>query len=686
MRSASTQDRTDIITRKLKSSNCKAHAVLEWDNNGTWEYLEDLDGRRGITWKKSAKSYKYANFALTPLASTIGFSVLNLNGKFSPGSGTDYSDVLDLDTKVRLRGGYLLDDSTTETSESVALNSVYRSYNFYTKYNSSGYVELDADNSGGKTDIYFKDLFTPYYDSETYDDSTYSPDAYFVQTYDSFKKGYVDFSQFTIACNNTEGDVYYRTFNDRDREETINQNSTDWTSAGATVNGTKTVAVSGDKKRFLQVAVVYDGVAWADDLRITDVTVYYEPYVEWLYYDVFYLDTPSYSEPKEPNIPMLSCKGRDIFKRAIETDMNLSDLSGSVAITQLIKDICDAIGIQYTATSIVDLSAFSNRTLATGLEDVKKAADIFDLIMQIINQTGSVKYQMYMEYDSSIDDNVLFVQPKPSTYEAAFVFNYEHFESIGDKRRNYDKLLKRITVVSDNQVFDAEQQLASFTYNTAGTKTLSWANNAEAKRFLVVVNSGDGVVSLVSVEPKSMQFIITGTSIDVSILIYGNEWNTDPTFEGEWIDYDNMVNNNGITTRFTNPLVLTDNECRDIAKGYIEDFGTPIEEANTLKYPYLNLLLEQNDMSLLWARYAFIDDLYFITGMTYNWNISANPGDSTLYNLDDSGLNFSDISDFIYDDIMDYDKGYVYDMVHGVDATEAEAIAAYVPRHNIAIT
>lgn len=688
MRSASTQDITDLLKRKLKSSNCKAECVLQYDNSGTWTDVDDLDVDRGIDWKKSSKRTKYANFGLTPLASSYGFQINNINGKFSPGSGETEEGIFDLDTRMRLKAGYRLPGISATSTLNVNINDS-EAFLFYMKYNASVYIELDKTHAAATTDIYFQDLFGTTYDSETYDDSTYTPAGYFLTTHDFEGDDYVSLKTVEVTCNNTKGTIYWRNFNDRAATEATQRDSTDWNNGGATVNGMKEVTISGDQ-RYIQVAVVFDSVSWADDIRLNSIAVDYESEMEFVYYDVFYLDTPQFTDPGLASMPKVVCKGRDVFKRAIEKSINLQDLTGGVTLTQLIKDICDTINIPYTNASIADLSAFGNRTLATGLADdqnqqPKKVVDIFELIMQIINQ-GSTKYQMYVEYDSTEDDNILFVQPKPSTYEATFVFAYQHYKSIGGKRRNYDKLLQRMTVLTESQVPNEDEQLDQQTYTTIGAKTLSWAGNAEYKRYTIESLSGDtSVVTLTETNPTNMKFNIAATgAVNVKITIDGDKFRTtDPTFEGEAIDHNNMVNDKGITTRLINPLALSDNECRDMAEGFVGDFGTPTLEANNLRYPYLNLLPEINDMDLIWSRWTYTDDLYFITSVKYHWDKKARPSDSTSFNLDDSGLNFSDIGAFIHDDIMDYDIGYVTDMTHGVAATQAEAEAAYNVINNI---
>ncbi len=123
--------------------------------------------------------------------------------------------------------------------------------------------------------------------------------------------------------------------------------------------------------------------------------------------------------------------------------------------------------------------------------------------------------------------------------------------------------------------------------------------------------------------------------------------------------------------------------CKLITEEHINEFGTPILEANNLLYPYMNLLTEQNDMALLWPRNVFLDDLVFITGINHRWNIKT---DATTYNLSDSGLNFSDVSTFTYDGIMKYDKGYLYDMgISTPQSTDAEIDAASVIVNNVDI-
>lgn len=664
VRSASTSELTEAIRAKLISSECKADLRLEYYEGGAWKSLmNDLDGATGVDWKKSAKLYQYANFALTPEVSSIGFTLLNPSGKYSEGSGTIYENVIDLDTKIRLLAGYRM-DSGIESSETLPLNSALYSFNFYTKY-SGGIIILDSINSGALTEKYMQDKFN-LYDALNYDGGYYSPSAITVQIFDN--SGYRDVTKFTVTANNSYGKVYYKAAYDIDGD-----NFGEWTYAGATINGAKDFTVSNSNgERYFLIMIMYDGINWSMDLQISQIDVYSENNIEWIYRDVFYLDTPSFTDPKAPSMPTVKCSGRDIWKRAIETDINLHDMTAGVTLDDLIKLICDKIGIGYSATSIADLSGFAARTLSSGLGEIQKADEVLGYIMAIINQTGFA-YNMYLEYDSVADENILFVQPAPTAYAADFVFNFRYYDSLGDKRKNYDKYLMRFTAITDEKAPTDERQLATANYNTVGTKTLSWAGDAEYKRYTVVVNSGDAVVALTDMNPTSLVFAITGTAIDVTITAYGCKWASGaPYYEGEYLAHDSVVAKRGLTYKHINPLILTDAEAKAISKGFIEKYGSPINEANDLKYPYLNLLLEQNDMTLLWSRFVFVDDLYYVTGIDYHWDISESPADTTIFALDDSGINFSDLGNYIYDALLDYDIGYVYDMILGPAATDSE--------------
>jgi len=687
MREASTDDRTWEIIEQLHSSQCKAQCVLEYMKDGAWVYLQDLDTETGLTWNEDVVIDKTGKFSLLPKTSSLKFKVINIAGKYSEGSGTDYEGDFDLGTRLRLKAGYILDDSGSTGDESYTLSGATK---YYIKDSSTSLV---VDMTGGENDTvtYFDDLFETLYDSETYDDSHYTPAAAFIlNSADFLKSGYTHINNFMITADNTNGTIYYRL-----AENTTGGGSVgSWINAGATENGTKTISVK-DSGRYLQIGVIYDGIGWDGDQTVSSITVNKEDRVEWIYRSCFLLDTPSYDDPKDGVIPSIACTARDAWKRAISTDYNSPDISAGVAPDTLIKAVLDIAGIEYTASSIADLSAFGD--LTNSYDDVKKCSEVLENIMQWITQYGESRYRMYLKYDATKDDNVCYVEKKPTAYEAVFVQNYRYYEKIGSRKRNYDKMLQRVVAYDEEVSRDSEILLnGTQNFTSTGDVTYSWINEAGYKRvtydssgssadFSMVIKECN--TSVTSGSTPNIVFTITGTTIDVDIKVYGCEWSaSDPIFEGEYINLENQTDKKGVTVKIENPYFAsgTDAEVKKFVEAFGDDYGTPSVEIGNLQYPYLNLIDDLNDPDLIWSKLAFTDDIFAITGKQYKW--SENPGDMTTYKLIDTGLDFSDLGDIIYDEpskLIQYDNGFVYDMKFGPQATDAEIEAGTVYEYDV---
>lgn len=663
---ASTDERQEEIIDRLTGSTCRGILNVQVDVNGSWINIEDVDLDVGVKWSTTGKRANIASFCRTPTPAKLSFSIQNQNGKWSEdNSASEYSGLIVNDAKIRIRSGYIFENATSVT-EIVDLNHLFNSFFYNLKY--SGLVII-PDIAGTETDDYFKDLFALQYDEAKYDTRKLTPTGYCVHTYDSAVKGNAGFTGINVTANGTFGKVYYRFFDTKTAIAGFDT-SASWAYAGATINGEKTFIFSESVYRYIQVAVIFDGTTWGPDYQVSQIELVFNSYYEYLYTGVFHVDGISETEPEGTQMPLMSVTARDNYKRAIDTDYNLPDVSG-MEIDAIIKQICDDIKIPYSATSIADLTAFAARTLTTGngTTEKKKADAVFDWLMEIINQSGAAyKYEMYMDYDSTEDDMILFVQPRPTVVEASWVMNYKSYTSLGDKKRNYDKLLQRVTAITDSHVPDSTDTLDTQTYNTAGTKTLSWVGDAQFKRYTIVINSGDAIVTQSDVTNTSIVFIITGTTIDVTITVYGDKWSsTAPAFEGEYINQTNMIAQKGFTATRVNPLIVSDAEARLIAKGDIEDYGEPIYEANKILWPYMNLIPAMNDMVLLWSKHTFLERLFFITSIAHDYNSG---GDKTTFAVDDSGHTFAELGSFRYDDVMRYGQGYLYGMDLGVLVSE----------------
>jgi hypothetical protein len=687
MREASTPAITEEIQNLLVSPHCKTALQLEVFKSGAYQLIDDLDTAKGVDWSESGKKLKYANFALTPLAGIVGFNINNFNGKYSTGSGAVEEDYFDNDDKIRLSAGYILptpkDEETTTLNLNDILGSVKRSY-FYRMQYTSGEVDLTALNNGTLT--HFKDDFTPLYDSETYDDSTYTPGAYTVQTYDSGGEDYSIVNEFTVTSNSTNGKIYYRGVGSS--QALTESNLTDWTYAADTINGTVTTSGLSVTKRYLQIAIVYDGVSYSDPDAVSEIGITFQSYVEFVYKSVYYLDTPSFDDPPSPRIAKVFCNGRTSFKRAINSDINVPDMSSSTKTPdEMIKFVCDQVGIPYTTTSIPSITGFSAINWADGLADIKKADKVLDKVMEKINTEN---YKMWEQYDESEDENILYVQKQEITdLEADGAFSYSNYNNIGSSRKNNDKALQRLTIITDDNVVTAEEQLDQETITTTGDTVFSWTGDAEYKRF--EADLPNNIRGSVVVTPTGATLTVTEITGSVVVTIYGNKWDsTVPTYEGEAISFNNQIDGKGVTSKSVNPFLTSDSECKTVAESFITGFEVPIQEAQGLKWPYLNLLPEINDVYLLWRRFYLDDNLYFITKISHHWDLNAQPSQSTSFSLDDSGRNFSETSNFIYDDEpipMKYDIGFVYDMgISTPQSTDEEIDNASIIINNVDFT
>ena len=407
---------------------------------------------------------------------------------------------------------------------------------------------------------------------------------------------------------------------------------------------------------------------------------------EFLFYQsVFYLDNVSYVT-NGTKIDFVSCRGRDAYKFAIEKDIFLEDLSAGVSIDQLIKDICNDIGISYSGTSIDDLSSFGNRTLADGLDDGEKADDVFEILMAIVNQSDSGGYQMYLQYDDTFNDNIMYVKEIPAIYEADFSFTERSIMGLGSFSKDRDRFLQRMTCLDKKEVPNERENVGSATYTTDGDKTLS-VTTSLYRTYTVTVNSGSPVVTLLQVNADSLEFNVTNTG-SVTINVFGTTLDTYPNISGEAIDNDNMQANTGQTAQIESLLFESDTEARKTAEGLINKFGTPDNTMDGMEYPYLNTVLENNDMVFPFIRNIFETNLFYIVGISHSWSLNQ---EATEFKMQDSGLDWLDVyAGFIYDsDFIDwapegalqdkpdqdaplkYDIGLVYDMAYGPNATES---------------
>lgn len=648
MRSGSTPARTSEAFGNIFGNQLKAELALYYKKDGEWNFLDDLDEENGVTWGAEGQKFDYSAIALVPAASPISFQVLNFQGKFSPGSTTPYDGVFDLDTPVKLQAGYQLPELGDEIPDNLTLLEGAYGYHYFSK-TLNGSLIRDVTNSIGNSNRHFTDIPGSF--------------GYYVSTFAYAKRAISQTNRFSVTADNSNLTIYWRDFDNRGIVEQNTSTTSDWNSAGNTVNGTKNVFISSNKK-YIQIAVVFEGAGWADGLSVTNLGIIYQTYVEWIYKSVYYLDSAEYDDPTAPEIPRINCAGRDLMKRALDSDINLQDLSSGIFLDALLKSLLDQLNMKYTATSITDLTSFGLRTLASGLSTTVKALTVIELIMQIITQSGAIRYFIFIRYDETIDDNAIFVQIKPDSFIDFMVFSRDFVSQIGFKRKSYDRLLQRMTIVTKKEDLAANDFLGGVMVNASGNYTVSWTGNAEYKYYKIDVPSAFDDVSLFAtnpVNPTSTEFTVNYSGTPFNILVYGSRWKTtQPIAQGEAINNENMIKGRGITRELANPMILDDLEARNIAQGFLEDYGNPAFDVGDVGWPFLNVFFDQNDPALIVSNITFIANIYYINTVSHTWTRAT---DSSTFSLIDSGFTLADFPGIIiYDSIGHYDSGEQYDL------------------------
>jgi hypothetical protein len=672
-----TLEREGEIYDQLSGDNCKGEVVLFYRNtdDDDWHRVEDTDEVAGVQWGGKLRNSKPGAFIRTPVAKEISFSVINRNGEYCPESSSPKAGVLKDGTRIKIQAGYLLN---TEAPMRRITADLELCDLFHTVYNAG---EIYPDPSTPLSDPKsFKDLFATKYDSVPYGSEDYTPSGAAVIRYDLEGRGYTRIGRIAVEANFTEGRIFARTLDAVEYGEEIQFNSTNWTEIGDTVDGTVSFLTTLPIRRWVEVAVLWDGTDWDPSRKLLGIELEAHDRVQWIYDQIYRLDEPSYTDPESPAIATVNCNGYDAIGRAIETDFNFPDLSAGYTIDELLKMVFNACGMRYTSTSIPSLATYGTKSF-NPLTGPVKAIEVIEMLLELLLRESGAAFELFTLYDESVDDDVVFLRSRPSEYFAPFVLSYKRYQSIGARRINRGNLLQRVTSHSGDLSVLSEELLDSETgYTTEGTLTLSWAFDALYKRVKITTNSGTPSVTLVSVAHQSVVLSITGT-FNIDVEIYGCEIDSYPAASAEWFGIDAMLEGRGYTHVIQNGFIDDDAEALTIAKGYAEEYGDPAWEIGNCRWPYLNLVLDTNDPAMIWSRSTFNDTIHRVTGIRHQWSRSDNPNDSTQLDLQDTGLDYFDQGLIVYDrsrapigdEAVRHDFGYLYDMRFGVLGTLADA-------------
>lgn len=668
MRELSTQDLTEALRYKVKSSQCYSFTKITYiDDDGVERILDDVAYPVRIS--DAGEPPKYASVNQLPAAATVDFTVINKRGRYSTQNlESDLRDVLVRDRVVKIYDAKFLQDQIID--ETVAAN-LSDAFLYYFKVATDGGLDLDIANAEGNYFQHFSDFFTG--GEYTSDPPTYAPDGYIVYTFDRADAFAETFLQLNVTCNDTRGRIYYRRGNDID-EMTHSRTSAGWTYVGATANGTVSQTISIDRARYIQVAVLSDTGDWGSGFKVTAISLEVQAHLEWMLLGSFFLDDPEFTDNYIPQLSTIKVSGRNAWKRALENKINVPDLSGGTYLDDLVRLLADRGNIDYTADSIADLTAFGARTLTTGYGATVKISEVFEDVMVIIGRT----------YRMSVDENnVLYVQPRNQSYIADFVANYRRYVKathgeIGDKKA------QRVTVYNRKLSLDPEVLLASQDITAPGTYVLSWSGKTLANRFEISNNSGGDEATVDSIEfdiggTSTATLVVSGDNpVDVTLVIYGSRFADDsPEYLGEAANAENMRHRNGLSFEIENPLLISDAEAKRVAEDISSEFGNRIYDI-TVEYGLLDPMPEINDIGLVVSESLFIDTIFELIGIEYK--LQSEVDKKVVFKMRDTGRRISDVAEMIYDHTffdhaklhLQFDKGLIFDSSFRIGITARE--------------
>jgi hypothetical protein len=674
MKQASTTDRTEyILYDVVNGSRSKPIAKLEYSQNQGSTFSEFTD-IKNMSFGSTNVNKQYSKFILVPPANTFSTSFDNKSEKYSPGGGGAFADILKRNLLLKPSFGYQMNDPD-ETTSNILVTSSLLTYHTQTggsviKSNVASEVSFTALN--GITDDW------TFYDGQNYDSTTYNPEGYWLSTITEYADlwGSLALTKLTMDSTSDKIYVYYRA---SDVKANLEDDVTAFTLLSELSSGTNELLLPDITERFFQFAIVFDTGTWSlgevSNMKITYISNY-----EYFQAGQFLVDRASFNSRFGDY--QASADARDKLKKAIETKVTLPSYTSSTDLAEILRDAADRANIPHNSGT--ELIADTGYTVTIADDDNFKnvqANDVFNEVMTYLNWKNS-NYRLEL----NIDGFLQLVIKASTTVTADWQLDYRWNTLSLSKDYRSDNFTQRITMLAKSHTVDTETQLATQTYlATQSSVDLTWSNKAIYKRIEVTVNSGDGVFSLEATENQKITLSITGTTINVTVTVYGAELQTSPPFIGESIYYDNAQYSDGVTHQIVNRLIQSDNEARDISKSLTDIYGNP-EFVVTATLPY-NPLLELGDRLLVWEKYSNTTTVFRLDSINVNYSAEGASMYMTL-GLTDLG---SEQTNFNWDrhnvinggartgvDDLKWDTGMIWDQGLGAQATEDTTDYSYL--------
>jgi len=623
------------------SSNPVIKTEYYSDTQSTWVEFEDVESR---SLELSLENKRYLSYSFMPPAKSINIGLNNFGQVYSTGSGDAKASILKKNLLVRAWSGYELTISESQSSQS---DDFLTNTKFVHTQTIGSEVFLDETSYSGT--VALEASIGAVYGTTTYDATTYAYPGYYQKKFtlsDSEKQ----FKQVSITTTSNKFNTKYRVSPFSDFSGAV------WSDYEALSTGSNTVDFVADQSdQYLQLILRWSSDVWSTADSISGISVLSEDNVFLLKQGTFVLDEPRFSNTK------VTCRGRDYLKKALETEINLPDITSPVNIATAVSYVLDRCKIPYDRAlwNVTSTTTSLSASLAEDLGNIS-GWKALDYMMDSIN-AGDDDWQLKTEADGKVS-----LKRVPTDIEADWSIHYFfNIESIS-KNFDSDKQLQRVTLLNKDIIVDSEVKIK----NLSGTAGASLhATLGDDYLYVRYTDTADVISSETNRSNTAVDFGMNSGS-GYSINLYGCTPKNAITNEiwSERGNSDNSKNNNGATYKRINPFMSQD-MADDFTDYMIDLNGDPKKKVTVKLNP--NPFIELNDNLLIFDLYTYTDDIYNVQSIKESWRDPELKHTLTLkdrgFNLgafkwDRNGFN-SGIND------LNYDKGFVWDQDLGPNAT-----------------
>jgi hypothetical protein len=614
----------------VSGASSKAFVRTQWydTTNSTWTDFDNIESR---DIDMSNINQRYQSYSFLPPATKINFTLNNFGQIYSTGSGNPEASILKKNLLVRAWSGYEL--TSGETFNSVDDFSTNTKFVHTKKTGSKLYSDISSYSG-----TIGEGMGLNLYGEDTYGGTAYSPLGYYLKraTITVVDKTYLSLT--TIVSSN-QFDFFYRT------SPFSTFGSAGW-KFSALSTGSNTINLIADTNDdYIEYGIRFKAPNWSDGDYVSTTTLTQTDKVFTLNRGVFVLDEPDFEDTK------VKCSGRNYLKKALETEINMPDMSSGVNVGTAITYVLDRCNVPYSTSNwdSTSTAVTVNGTLGEQLNNVT-GWKVLDYLMDSLN-AGDDDWRIKYEEDGGVS-----LKKIETDVEADWTVHYNFNIETINKDFDSDKQLQRVTALNKSFVVNKETLLKSYT----GTATSLHLTYGTAAIYVRYTDDNDVITSEDARSNTAIDFALSGSTADIDV--YGCTPRNAITDElwAELGNSDNIKSNNGSTHRKVNPIMNQD-QLNEWTKYMISVNADPNKKItlSMVSNPYLEL----NDKILVFDLYTYTDDLYILQRIKESFR---DPVLKDTLILEDSGF---DLGDFIYDrnyifagiNDLEYDKGLVYD-------------------------